>query len=84
MGTFDIFVMNADGSNIQRLTLGAGSNTHPSFSPDGRLITFSSSRAGGPAIFLMRADGSSQVRISKGNGLLPSWGPWKEKVGESK
>lgn len=82
MGTFDIFIMNADGSNIQRLTLGAGSNTHPSFSPDGRLITFASSRAGGPAIYLMRADGSSQVRISKGNGLLPSWGPWKQKVGE--
>jgi TolB protein len=84
MGTFDVFVMNADGSNIQRLTLGAGSNTHPSFSPDGRLVTFASSRGGGPAVYIMRADGSSQVRVSKGNGLLPSWGPWKEKVGEKK
>ncbi|MFH1829203.1 MAG: Tol-Pal system beta propeller repeat protein TolB [Pseudomonadota bacterium] len=84
MGTFDIFIMNADGTNIQRLTVGAGSNEHPSFSPDGRLITFSSTRAGGPAVFLMRADGSNQMRISKGNGLLPSWGPQKEKKEETK
>ncbi len=80
MGTFDVFIMNADGSNIQRLTIGSGSNENPTFSPDGRLIAFSSTRAGGPAIFLMRADGSNQIRISKGNGLLPAWGPWKEKV----
>lgn len=82
MGAFDIFVMNADGSNIQRLTIGSGNNEHPSFSPDGRLVAFASSRVGGPAVFLMRADGSNQIRVSKGNGLLPAWGPWKEKVGE--
>ncbi len=84
MGTFDIFIMNPDGSNIQRLTIGAGSNEHPSFSPDGRLITFSTTREGGTSIYLMRADGSNQMRISKGNGLLPAWGPWKEKVGAEK
>jgi TolB protein len=75
MGTFDIFIMNPDGSNIQRLTIGTGSNEHPTFSPDGRLITFSSTRDGGAAIYIMRSDGSNQTRISKGNGLLPAWGP---------
>ena len=75
MGTFDIFIMNADGSNIQRLTIATGSNEHPTFSPDGRLIAFSSTREGGAAIYLMRADGSNQTRVSKGNGLLPDWGP---------
>jgi len=67
--------MNPDGSNIQRLTIGSGSNEHPSWSPDGRFIVFSSSREGGPAIYLMRADGSNQRKISKGNGILPEWGP---------
>ncbi len=75
MGTFDIFIMNSDGSNIQRLTINSGSNEHPSWSPDGRFIVFSSNRDGGNAIYIMRADGSNQRRISKGNGILPEWGP---------
>lgn len=75
MGTFDIFIMNPDGSNIQRLTIASGSNEHPSFSPDGRYVTFSSTREGGSAIYIMRSDGSNQTRISKGNGILPDWGP---------
>ena len=32
-------------------------------------------RGGAPAIYLMRADGSNQTKISEGNGLLPDWGP---------
>ena len=76
MGTFDIFIMNPDGSNIQRLTVVSGRNEHPSFSPDGRFIAFSSSRDGAIAIYIMRADGTNQTRVSKGNGMLPDWGPW--------
>jgi TolB protein len=75
MGTFDIFIMNPDGSNIQRLTVGSGANSHPTFSPDGRFISFTSTRGGGEAIYIMRADGTNQIRVSKKNGLLPSWGP---------
>lgn len=75
MGTFDIFIMNPDGSNIQRLTIESGSNEHPTWSPDGRFITFSSTRGGETAIYIMRADGSNQRRVSKGNGILPEWGP---------
>jgi len=70
-----IFIMNNDGSNIQRLTVASGSNEHPSFSPDGRFVTFSSTREGAPAIYMMRADGSNQTKISEGNGALPDWGP---------
>jgi TolB protein len=74
-GAFDIFIMNPDGSSIQRLTIGTGNNEHPSFSPDGRYLAFSSTRDGGQSIYIMRSDGSNQVKVSKGNGLLPSWGP---------
>lgn len=75
LGTFDIFIMNPDGSNIQRLTIASGRNEHPSFSPDGRFIAFSSTRDGAAAIYIMRADGTNQRRVSKGNGMLPDWGP---------
>ncbi|MBU4484339.1 Tol-Pal system beta propeller repeat protein TolB, partial [bacterium] len=76
-GNFDIFIMNSDGSYIQRLTAEVGNNEHPAWSPDGRFITFSSTRDGkGKAIFIMRADGSNQARISDGNGSLPDWGAY--------
>jgi Tol biopolymer transport system component len=47
-GVYDIFTMNSDGSMIQRLTAGSGSNEHPRWSPDGRYIVFSSTRDGKP------------------------------------
>ena len=73
-GAFDVFTMNSDGSLIQRLTAGEGNNEHPSWSPDSRYITFSSTR-GGEAIYVMRFDGANPVRVSKGTGQLPWWGP---------
>lgn len=73
-GAFDIFTMNTDGSFIQRLTAGEGDNTHPSWSPDSRYIAFASNKTG-EAIYVMRFDGENPVRVSKGEGALPWWGP---------
>jgi TolB protein len=41
---YDIFVMNADGTGVRRLTESAGSDGWPAWSPDGRQIVFSSVR----------------------------------------
>lgn len=41
---YHIWMMNADGSNPQQLTTGAGFDTHPDFSPDEKFITFCSNR----------------------------------------
>lgn len=41
---YDIFVMNADGTHVRRLTTSPGSDGWPVWSPDGRHITFSSVR----------------------------------------
>jgi TolB protein len=72
---FHIFVINADGSGDTQLTT-TGSNENPAWSPDGRFIAFSSKRGGPAAIYVMRADGSGQVRVSKGKGnaTQPAWG----------
>ncbi|MBC8018758.1 MAG: PD40 domain-containing protein, partial [Verrucomicrobia bacterium] len=45
------------------------------WSPDGRLITFSSKRGGVEAIYVMRSDGSAQTRVSKskGHATQPAW-----------
>jgi TolB protein len=41
---YDIFVMNADGSHLRRLTTSHATDGFPSWSPDGTQIAFSSTR----------------------------------------
>jgi Tol biopolymer transport system component len=41
---YDIFVMNADGTHVRRLTKSPGDDGWPAWSPDGRQIVFSSVR----------------------------------------
>jgi TolB protein len=41
---YDVFVMNADGSHVRRLTTTPGEDGWPAWSPDGSQIVFSSSR----------------------------------------
>lgn len=73
-GGFQIYSINPDGSNDTRLT-SEGSNEHPRWSPDGRFITFSSTRGGPEGIYVMRADGSGQTRVSQGKAKdsHPTW-----------
>ncbi|MBI5483818.1 MAG: Tol-Pal system beta propeller repeat protein TolB [Deltaproteobacteria bacterium] len=74
MGGFQIFTIRADGSGDTQLT-SEGNNENPSWSPDGRFITFSSKRGNGQGLYVMRADGSGQTRVSQGKGSYsqPAW-----------
>ncbi|TWJ19501.1 Tol-Pal system beta propeller repeat protein TolB [Geobacter argillaceus] len=73
-GDFQIHSINTDGSGDVQLT-SQGSNEHPRWSPDGRFIVFSSTRDGRESIYVMRADGSGQTRVSRGkaNDSHPTW-----------
>jgi TolB protein len=70
-------VANADGSDPRRLTTDPGTDTSPSWSPDGRRIAFVSNRSGNPHIYVMNADGSEQRRLTfQGNyNQTPRWSP---------
>jgi hypothetical protein len=64
---WEIYVVNADGSNLRRLTSTPtkpngepGSSASPAWSPDGQLIAFLTDRTGEWEIWNMRANGSSQ------------------------
>lgn len=60
-----IYVMNADGSSLCRLSDGRSSDFNPRFSPDGSKIVFLSDRGGlYNALFIMNSDGSGVRNLS--------------------
>jgi dipeptidyl aminopeptidase/acylaminoacyl peptidase len=72
----DIYVMNADGSNIVQLT-SSGSDHVPHWSADGIKIAFVSTRDGNPEIYVMNADGSGVTRLTQNSASDgdPAWSP---------
>ncbi len=43
--------MNADGSGLHAVVEGGGTNTYPSWSPDGSTLLFTSTRTGQPNLY---------------------------------
>jgi len=70
--TWDIFSVNPDGSGMKRLTQDQGSNTYPACSPDGRVVAFFSTRAGG-GIYTSNPNGMNQQKISGTTGESLRW-----------
>lgn len=72
----DLYVANADGTNVKRLTNLRSIEVSPSWSPDGRQIAFVSDRTGRPQLYVMNADGSGTRQITSGSySSDPSWSP---------
>jgi TolB protein len=76
-GNYEIYLMNADGSNPINLTNNPANDLQPVWSPDGQHIAFSSDRDGHLEIYVMKADGSQQTRLthSKDGVSTPDWSP---------
>ena len=74
---YNIYVMNTDGSNLNRLTSNSADDEDPNWSPDGTKIAFISKRDGHYEIYLMNVDGSDQIRVTYSNGhaVDPDWKP---------
>jgi len=70
---FDIFTVNLQTQEYKRLTQGQGDNKDPAFSPDCRLIAFSSNRRGSPGVYLSGQDGLDQNQIINGGAETVRW-----------
>lgn len=60
----EIWMMNADGSALRQMTSGKNNDTDPSFSPDGKLVLFASSRDGGGQLWTMPIDGGEPRKLT--------------------
>jgi len=75
----ELYVVNADGSGLRRLTTSRADDEHPTWSPDGKRIAFASgfvlpNEGHRPWLMAMPAAGGRAVRIGRFAGVLdPAW-----------
>ena len=86
--TSEIYVVNADGTNLRQLTQTGGANLNPQWSPDGKQLVFygyavsafddiGSTTSLRTEVFRMNADGSDLINLTNNGGLdyQPEWSP---------
>lgn len=76
-GNWEIYGMNADGSNVRRLTDNEETDYFPAWSPDGASLAFSTRRDGNMEIYLMDAGGSNLLDLTNHEAvdIMPNWSP---------
>ncbi len=77
-GNAEVFVSNAQGRQLRRLTNTASLEADPAWSPDGRRLVFTSDQMGGPQLFVMDVQGRSMSRLRTDisrNCSEPHWNP---------
>lgn len=76
--SFDVYTLDIMSGKIRQLTA-VGNNTHPSWSPDGLHLAFSSNRDGQNEIYVINWDGTGLKRLTyDGGNTSPAWSPRME------
>jgi dipeptidyl aminopeptidase/acylaminoacyl peptidase len=73
----EVWLMNTDGSGSRQMTFGQNRDFNPVFSPDGKLILFTSLRTGESQFFVMPVDGGEARQLTNFSQGLgdPAWSP---------
>lgn len=76
-GAGEIFVVDADATNLVDLTNHPATDAYPDWSPDGSRIVFASDRDRSEEIYLMNPDGTNLVRLTDNDDSdsFPVWSP---------
>ncbi len=78
----DLWIVNEDGKNPERLTDNKARDILPRFSPDGNSIAFSSNRAGNYDVYVMPATGGNprQLTFHSEDDMVAGWTPDGKKI----
>src|SRR5262249_2708393 len=68
----DLWVVNADGTARQQLTVDAYWEHDATVSPDGRFVVFQSERSGNLNLWRINADGSNPTQLTEGDAVEAS------------
>jgi hypothetical protein len=76
-GTWRIYLMDVDATDVTLLPTGTGDATEPAWSPDGTRIAFVSTRSGNPDIWVVNLDGTGLSRLTTDSkfDVAPTWSP---------
>jgi TolB protein len=76
-GNNDLYIYDLPTAKITKLTNNQQNNENPTWSPDGRFVTFYSNRSGKGEIYVMAIDGLGIRRLVEiaGVSYSPSWSP---------
>lgn len=76
---FDLWVMDADGSNQDSLTTNVNEDRNPAWSPDGAWIAFDTNRAGTYDVWLLPLSGgeaaADSLTFGNNDDIQPAWSP---------
>jgi TolB protein len=76
-GSAKIYRMNADGSDVTRVTNGPGDDLWPDISPNGRQVVFASNRSGNNEIYVLDLEDGTLTNVSNSpaDDSWPRWSP---------
>ncbi len=83
---YEVYVINADGTEEQRLTSTDVQSLGPTWSPDSISILYVSGPNGAPGLYRINRDGSGQTKLSVGMNKFvePDWSPNGSKIAAAK
>jgi len=77
-GDLEIYLIDSDGSNVRRLTMGAATALNPAWSPDGQWIAFQRNREGAYDLYIIDPGGGPHRRLTDDPRRVdghPDWSP---------
>jgi len=79
---FNLYVQPVKGGPVRQFTRGEAVDSSPEYSPDGKLIAFTSTRSGKPQLHLIHADGGESWQLTKMEGFVSgfTWAPDSKSV----